>query len=118
MSTYCTYCGSTATDRDHVIPVSLTTCYTKRYGDVAVTVPACRECNAILGNRLFKTFEARAAYVASRLKARYKKLLAAPSWTDEELAELGPSLRSSIIANAGAKVEARRRIEFAGRQAA
>ena len=61
-----------------------------------VEVPACKECNYILGNSLQNSLEARKAELKIRLKKRYKKLLEMPLWDDSELNELGPGLRKSI----------------------
>jgi 5-methylcytosine-specific restriction endonuclease McrA len=49
----CAYCGRTATEIDHVVPVSL-----GGTGDVANLVPACRECNARKSNASLAEFMA------------------------------------------------------------
>ncbi len=113
----CTYCGVDAQARDHVIPVL----YAGKAGTRGAftnfdTVPTCHECNSLLGSKMFPTFEARAGYIVKRLRERAKKLLAEPSWTADEIAELGPTLRSAIQPRAVAQAEARRRMAFAERQ--
>lgn len=46
----CTYCGSYASDRDHIIPKSL-----RRGHKNPKTVPACQECNVLLSdNSIFE----------------------------------------------------------------
>lgn len=97
------------------MPVSVqasTTAYrhNKKYGD---TVPCCKECNSVLGNKLFETVQGRAKYIATSLKTRYKKVLSAPVWTADEMAEIGPDLRSSIMFSAVLRREVHSRIKHA-----
>lgn len=105
----CTYCGSwDGNHRDHVIPAS--------YGQAkknfkCETVPACGECNVLLGDRLYFTLPSRAAYLMGVYQTRYKKLLKQPDWSDEEIEELGPSMRTSIIQTMKDKKEVRRQLE-------
>ena len=99
----CTYCGGLERPtRDHVVPEAI-----KRNGkgkrfDIGPIVPACHECNSLLGDRYLLTVRERAAYLLRRYRARYARLLATPEWTDEELDELGDRLRRVII---GAQME-------------
>jgi hypothetical protein len=60
--------------------------------------PACEECNVTLGSKLFVTVETRAAYLLGALSAKYKKLLKGPMWSEDELEELGSSLRMHVEA--------------------
>jgi glycerol-3-phosphate dehydrogenase len=46
---------------------------------------------------LYFTIPSRAAYLLGTYERRYKKLLKQPDWSDEEIEELGPSMRTSII---------------------
>jgi hypothetical protein len=101
---YCTYCGSSEElSRDHVIPVSYThLCRT--FTDTRC-VPACAECNALLGDRMLPTVADRAAYLAQRLAQRHRKFLFLPKWDSSDLEELGPRLRASVeFAQANAAV--------------
>lgn len=85
----CIYCGDRATSRDHVPP----RCETP---GVTATYPACSDCNSgILGGRPLMTVEARRAYVAGALRGRLARHPGA-RWSRDELAELGPSLRTSV----------------------
>lgn len=114
----CNYCGEPADTRDHIIPVSYQTNarptksarHNPRYGE---TVPCCRDCNVMLGTKLFPSMEDRCHYVAGALRRRYSKLINAPAWTADELAELGPGLRASILADASRRNVVRRRIATA-----
>lgn len=116
---FCNYCGEPADTRDHLIPVSASSFsstgtinnrHAKKYGE---TVWSCQECNSLLGSRLLPSVEARATVVAKALTRRYSKLLQAPVWDADELAEIGPSLRSSILADAERKRRIKVRIAYA-----
>ena len=60
------------------------------------TVAACRECNSALGDRVYQTLADRKREAQAHLRRKYRKLLQMPGWTEEELTDVGPSLRSSI----------------------
>jgi hypothetical protein len=92
----CTYCGDPHGDEaDHVIPKTTTG---DREGLRQETVPACRECNGLLGDKMYVTIQTRAAYLLGAVEARYKKVISMPVWDDEELEDLGPNMRASIEA--------------------
>lgn len=75
------------------------------------TVPACHECNAIAGARVFASFRAKRRFIQRRLAERYRKLLAMPSWTEAELDELSPSLRTHVEAALGHRAVIRARLD-------
>ncbi len=58
----CVYCGALASDRDHVIPRS--------YFGNGATVPACRQCNSYLSNKMHVTVCDRAHYLLNHRKVR------------------------------------------------
>ena len=96
----CYYCGNPATTHDHVYP--LVALYAL-YGvedlpptHLLVIVPCCQECNALLHSSVFPTMAARKRYLKRRLRQRYKRLLALPSWHPQELLTLGPGLRAYV----------------------
>ena len=66
----------------------------------------------LLGDRLYFSIPSRAAYLLGTYERRYKKLLQQPDWSDEEIEELGPSMRTSIIQTMKDKNEVRRQLEF------
>jgi hypothetical protein len=113
----CTYCGAWDGDnRDHVVPVSYNqNVYRKKGGRKNVsyknTVPCCKECNVLLGDRLYFSIPSRAAYLLGTYERRYKKLLKQPDWSEEEIEELGPSMRTSVIQSMKDKNEVRRQLE-------
>lgn len=111
----CTYCGAWDGDQlDHVVPVSYNHNISRKSTNKVSyrnTVPCCRECNSLLGARLYFTIPSRAAYLLGTYERRYKKLLSQPDWSDEEIEELGPSMRTSITQSMKDKKEVRRQLE-------
>lgn len=101
----CCYCGQPATCHDHITPIS----YTRKTGKRKTsrehneehrrkyTVGSCQECNSLLSNYHLLTISERASYLADRLAQRYKKTLEMPFWSEEELQELGKSLRTTVM---------------------
>ena len=97
----CAYCGDRATSKDHVLPVVYSNAHpdmpTERR-DLLFTVPACRQCNSIASGRVFDSLGEKRAYIHDELRRRNRKLLESQSWSDEDLKELGPSLRRRLLA--------------------
>lgn len=59
-------------------------------------LPACLECNILAGARVFQTVGDKRRYVQSKIRQKYARVLAAPSWTDEEIDDLGFTLRTHV----------------------
>lgn len=78
-----------------------------------VVVPACRDCNRALGGQPLFTIQERRAYIRARLWRKFGQLIGMPGWKDEELEELGPSLRRHIKARLHQKAHIIRRIGMA-----
>lgn len=95
---YCFYCGEPANSLDHVPPLSamevLNKEKRKKDNIPAALVPCCMECNGALGGRQLWTVFDRLLYLESYFDAFFKKQKAL--WTDEEINELGYSLRESV----------------------
>ena len=73
----CTYCGELGeTEEDHVIPSSWLREKRRRYAR-DWTVPACRECNCLLGSKLYFSVPQRAGYLASVYRERYAHIFTA-----------------------------------------
>jgi len=72
----CTYCGQIGNTLDHLVPVSYTSI--KRHKRIRNTVPACGECNTVLGKQLFPNVASRAFYLFGYYQAKYRKILNAP----------------------------------------
>jgi len=100
--TYCTYCGSSKNiQNDHVVPYSYNHLNTKYRLNKSKkgTVPACRECNQLLGNKFYTTVFERASYLLPVYTEKYNKLSASlkkANWTEKELSELGRNLQTTI----------------------
>ncbi len=93
----CIYCGNTTCiTRDHVISVSWTG-YKRSYTKGNV-VPACMECNGLLGNRILHCISLRASYLVQALSFKYKKALNHPDWDDEEIKTMSKEFQKTIIA--------------------
>lgn len=95
----CTYCGEPADNLDHVIPLSFleSARRKRRKGSYpGVKTFACGQCNRSLGSRHFESFSERLAFANKGIRKRYAKELSAPAWAEEDLEELGPSLRKWI----------------------
>lgn len=101
VSTPCYYCGNPATCEDHTMPLVLLRSLidagadepTKKYW----LVPACHECNNTLHSKRFLELRTRKAYIKQRLRKRYARILAIPTWHKDELDELGFTLRTNIL---------------------
>ena len=102
----CVYCGVRADTLDHFVPTSITKALMSCTSIVPmggmVKVPACRECNSIAGAILFKTIAAKRRHIQEHLRCKYSSYLETPDWSEEELDDLGRSLRERV--EAGLKV--------------
>jgi hypothetical protein len=86
---WCVYCGMAADTLDHFPPRVYT-----RHGFL---LPACRECNVIVGSDFPTDFEKRAALVKQKLARRHARALRFPRWESEEIDQLGYSMRKSVV---------------------
>jgi hypothetical protein len=100
----CAYCGDPATESDHVVPIShLARLAAPRldHPDLKrglVVVPACRPCNVMLRSFVAFSVDAKRDELKRRLRSKYRRLLGAVEWDQDELDELGPSLRGWVAA--------------------
>ena len=98
----CYYCGSSNPDTlDHTIPVSYYSSEPVRrkrssYIDPVPVVDACGECNRTLHNKLIMDVRGRASYLKEKYLKKYGRLLKSPDWDEEDLEDLGWSLRSTV----------------------
>lgn len=97
--TPCTYCEALADCWDHVIPLDILSGPRRSYSGRYWIVPACTECNRTLGFKAILNIPERAAFLHDKYAIKYRKLLSAPEWSAEELADLGPGLRASIVSS-------------------
>lgn len=96
-SRVCTYCGAPSGSRDHLMPRSWS-------GDTSrphvLTVPACSECNSIIGDKPIYSIDGRRAHAQRRLAEKKFKVLGYETMREIELEEYGPGLRSVMEAAA------------------
>lgn len=117
----CYYCGEPAGTVDHTVPRAALKATTGPAGRAVLirghellTVPACGECNSLLGAQTFASLSARVRAAKGALRRRYRKLLALPDWNDLELAWLEPAMRAKVRATIGMRDAVRQRIEWSG----
>lgn len=94
----CTYCGEPADTIDHTIPYSWfrNTGSDRRHGEsVGFMTYCCRECNSILGSRIFPTFQQRLLYLNNRLRERHRKDMSV-MWDKEDLSKVSGRLKQYI----------------------
>lgn len=99
----CFYCGRPANEREHTVPRAIL----RAMNDVGIgeiirgrklVVPACRECNGLLGSSYQQDLSKRKKYLKTRLRGKYKAILQMKGWTELELDEMDSTLRSHILA--------------------
>ena len=99
----CYYCGDSADTLDHTIPVSFYSTRPTRkgmkskYTDPVPVVDCCVECNKTLSNTLIIDVRGRASLIKEKYLKKYQKILNLPRWDEEDIDELGKTLRSVII---------------------
>lgn len=97
------YCGARADTYDHVLPISVASALAadnvydmRKYRAVLICVPGCRECNSLGSNSVYKSLSAKREGIAQRLERKYRSLLGAYDWSEDELQEYGHSLQSYL----------------------
>jgi hypothetical protein len=100
----CTYCGTHADTKDHVLPKSITWNYN--------TVPCCFECNSVLGSHVLLSIGERKSFLLGWYSKRYKNILESPNWYEDELEELGEVMREEIRASIAVKKQLLARIKL------
>jgi hypothetical protein len=110
----CVYCGEIATQRDHFTPVSVMAVFERlrNVADGGFLLPCCGSCNRIASNKLFKTVGTKRRYIQQRLLEKYGDILRNAEWSDEDLDELGYTLRSHIEKHLKVRETIRRRIAW------
>lgn len=86
----CTYCGTRSGTRDHLVTRVWTGDADRKW---VLTVPACAECNSIIGSNACKSIDGRRRVAQNRLRKKYRKHLLFQDLSEEELAEYGPGLQ-------------------------
>jgi hypothetical protein len=115
----CEYCGEIATTIDHLPPKVVRNRLMalgrfEQYLPFFRLIPACHECNVALGARVPFSFKGRKRYIKYWLKRRYGKYLRLPNWSDDDIAELGFDLKSSVRKALTIKRHAEARLSWRG----
>ena len=84
----CIYCGELANQDEHFPPAT--------YSAGGFILPCCGECNVFAGTQHPVDFWARADFVRSKIRKKYRLELTRPDWDENEIKELGPNLRKVI----------------------
>ena len=116
----CTYCGLVSDSIDHVVPQHLLKRAEAMGLDLSGVyrmqrweVPSCRECNSAIGGKLHSSIAERRACAQAHIRKKYSAYLKIPRWTDDELDELGPNIRTEVTM--GLKIQAAVRLRIAWR---
>lgn len=90
----CFYCGQYGESKDHCPPVS----YVEVLPDYKkIMVRCCLVCNLLLGARPYFTLLSRCEYLLQRYPSRFKRALAIPNWSQDDIDELTGALKRSLI---------------------
>jgi hypothetical protein len=112
----CYYCGVPADSKDHVTPRALKSMIGNEIENpvrsTAFTVSSCRECNSALNCGVYETLTDRKFAAKEHIRKKYGKYLKIPEWTEDELAELGHSLRSHVLHGIAMKKLTRMRLNW------
>lgn len=100
-ATPCCYCGDPAEAEEHVFPQAA---FKKLSAvgrvmipdDVLRIVPVCHECNSLLSDKIFTSFEEKRLYAKGALSYRYRRVLSYPAWDEDELSQLSGPLQTWI----------------------
>ena len=100
----CVYCGLPAQDDEHVIPQAWMNelkdlqqqGIIKKLPEQSI-VRACRECNLIATDNVFKSFRSKRVFIREELERKYNKLAKTPLWEDAEINELDGHLREQVF---------------------
>ena len=112
----CIYCGTAASDRDHVPPLLWVYClgteYFTRKGIELLLVPSCRECNSELSSKKLFTLRERTLHLLGRYTKKYEKFLKGEKWEKEEIDEFGRGLKPKIESFAVVQLAIDRRVQI------
>lgn len=115
--TPCCYCGDPAEADDHVLPISafrklLAAGNVTIPDDLLRIVPSCHECNSLLGDKIFRSFEEKRLYAKGAIARRYHSALEYPYWEPEELTQLLGNLHAWIASGQEARELIFERLRF------
>lgn len=117
----CLYCGQSADTKDHMLPIAIAARIDwdapgvwDRHKSKLVTVPCCKSCNCIAGDRVFETLLEKRRYIQAMLREKNIKHLRTVQWDDDELEQLGKNMRSAVISAQRKREELEARIYYPG----
>lgn len=116
--TGCVYCGAPADTKDHVSPQSLHRLLdsfneqTLADDIQGVLVPACRECNSMLGPHPAWMLSERIDALKKLFWKKHKRAIRRALWSDDEISECGRGLGSYIASMNAKDASLRERYEF------
>lgn len=105
----CVYCGGPSDTRDHIIPTALTG--VARRSSV-LTVPACRECNSMIGAALVFSLDGRREIAHLGIRKKYAKFLKCPNYSDDEISEFEGMLKQSVLSAMAGKRDTLNRLAW------
>lgn len=114
----CVYCGAPATTEDHFVPLSVAAAMVEvgQFPNGAlVIVPACMECNSLAGAKVFRSIGSKRRYIHERIEVKHWEALAMPEWNEQELAEIGATMREYVLAGLREKEYTLRRLSWRNR---
>ena len=111
----CIYCGEPGRDRHHY-KESVSNSGRKRSYRKGETLPACRECNLLIG-ALTPTYTETCYLLYDKVSNRHKNVLSIPKWDKEDLDELEGRLRKSVTSKIRKKKIIMERLDFLLRNA-
>ena len=85
---WCIYCGELATTDEHFPPSTLT--------PIGLILPACLECNCLASTHFATDFDERCQFVKERLRTKYSRILKTPDWDQDEIDNLGYSIKTTV----------------------
>jgi hypothetical protein len=107
----CVYCGVPAQCHDHVPALK----NVDLFPDAARWLyPACLDCNSRLRDFLGTDVNDRKDVVIESLRRKFKGILDTPEWSDEEIRELGRSLRGMVKSHQHLQDHIRERLRVLG----
>lgn len=94
----CVYCGMESSGWDHVPALSYVaqTWGLDGFNYRPRKVPSCGECNALLGVCGERAIQRRRHILKQRLRKKYAHVVRMPKWDEDEMIDMGDTLRNDI----------------------
>lgn len=105
----CVYCNELSQSGDHIVPIT-TLMAPRGYTALKDTLPCCLDCNRRLSSFIHADFKERCHLLFKKLLVLAKQYEHLPDWTQEEMSELSPNLRTHVEYTIQEKLRTDRRI--------